>query len=123
MGHYTIKDIQDQTELLKADVQSIYRSIYTKFGVFPNSLDQVPYYIIQRLYPSPTKEPLTITPSTEQQEFTTPENIKYDPIIVNEIQLTSATIPANSNLPPNQSIKCPVFSSFFSSLDYNCLYS
>ena len=85
MGQYTIKDIQDQAELLKADVQRIYRSLYIKLGFFPKSLDQVPYYIIQRLFPSPTKEPLTITPSTEQQEFTTPENIKYDPIIVNGV--------------------------------------
>ena len=85
MGQYTIKDIQDQAELLKADVQRIYRSLYTKLGFFPKRLDQVPYYIITKLYPSPTKEPLTITPSTEQQEFTTPENIKYDPIIVNGV--------------------------------------
>ena len=85
MGQYTIKNIQDQAELLEADVQRIYRSLYTKLGVFPKSLDQVPAYIIQRLYPSPTKEPLTITPATEQQEFTTPENIKYDPIIVNGV--------------------------------------
>ena len=85
MGQYTIKDIQDQTELLKADVQRIYRSLYTKFGVFPKSLDQVPYYIIQRLFPSPTKETLTVDPAREKQEFATPENIKYDPIIVNEV--------------------------------------
>ena len=85
MGQYTIKDIQDQTELLKADVQRIYRSIYTKLGLFPKSLDQVPYYIITKLSPSSTKEPLTIQPGRAKQEFTTPENIKYDPIVVNEV--------------------------------------
>ena len=85
MGQYTIKDIQDQAELLEADVQRVYRSLYTKLGLFPKSLDQVPYYIITKLYPSPTKEPLTITPSTEQLEFTTPENTKYDPITVEAV--------------------------------------
>ena len=85
MGQYTIKDIQDQAELLKADVQRIYRSLYTKLGFFPKSLDQVPYYIIQRLYPSPTKEALTITPSTTEQQFSSSDSSKYDPIIVNAV--------------------------------------
>ena len=85
MGQYTIKDIQDQAELLEADVQRIYRSIYTKLGFFPKSLDQVPYHIIQQLYPSPTKEPLSITPARVEQKFAAPENVKFDPITVDPV--------------------------------------
>ena len=85
MGQYTIKNIQDQAELLKTNVQSIYRSLYTKLGLFPKSLDQVPYYIITKLYPSPTKEPLTITPSTTEQQFSSNDSSKYDPITVEPV--------------------------------------
>ena len=95
MGQYTIKDIQDQTELLKADVQRVYRSLYTKLGLFPKSLDQVPAYIIQRLYPSPTKEPLTITPSTTEQQFSSNDSSKYDPITVEPV-----TSSIDSNIQP-----------------------
>ena len=95
MGQYTIKDIQDQAELLEADVQRIYRSLYTKLGRFPKSLDQVPAYIIQQLYPSPTKEPLTITPSTTEQQFSSNDSSKYDPITVEPV--TSAI---DSNIQP-----------------------
>ena len=94
MGQYTIKDIESRAEVLKNDVDNIYRALHTKLGKSPGTLDQVPQSILD--IPDPlTDEPFTITPSVDRQEFYANSDIRYNPITVEPV--TSAI---DSNIQP-----------------------
>ena len=84
MGQYTIKDVQNRAELLKNDVDNIYRALNDKLGSSPKTLDQVPEYIMSIPEP-PTEEPLTITPKTDGYEINASQDIKYNPITVEPV--------------------------------------
>ena len=94
MGKYTIKDIESRAEVLKNDVDNIYRALHTKLGKSPGTLDQVPQSILDIPDPS-TDEPFTITPSADRQEFYADSGIRYNPINVEPV--TSAI---DSNIQP-----------------------
>ena len=86
MGKYTIKDIESRAEVLKNDVDNIYRALHTKLGKSPGTLDQVPQSILDiPISEPPTQEPLTITPSVDRQEFYTSDEKKYNPITVEPV--------------------------------------
>ena len=94
MGQYTIKDIESRAEALKNDVDNIYRALNDKLGSSPETLDQVPEYILS-IPDLPTEEPLTITPTIDGQEISTFDDLKYNPITVEPV--TSAI---DSNIQP-----------------------
>ena len=94
MGKYTIKDIESRAEVLKNDVDNIYRALHTKLGKSPAALDYVPQSILDIPDPS-TDEPFTITPSADRQEFYADSGIRYNPITVEPV--TSAI---DSNIQP-----------------------
>lgn len=94
MGQYTIKDVQNRAELLKDDIDNIYRALNDKLGSSPETLDKVPEYILS-IPDLPTEEPLTITPTIDGQEISTFEDLKYNPITVEPV--TSAI---DSNIQP-----------------------
>ena len=94
MGKYTIKDIESRAEVLKNDVDNIYRALHTKLGKSPGTLDYVPQSILDIPDPS-TDEPFTITPSADRQEFYADSGIRYNPITVEPV--TSAI---DSNIQP-----------------------
>lgn len=84
MGKYTIKDIESRAEVLKNNVDNIYRALHTKLGKSPETLDQVPQSILD-IPKAPDEEPLTITPSADRQEFYTSYEKKYNPITVEPV--------------------------------------
>lgn len=84
MGQYTIKDVQNRAELLKDDIDNIYRALNDKLGSSPETLDKVPEYILS-IPDLPTEEPLTITPTIDGQEISTFEDLKYNPITVEPV--------------------------------------
>ena len=84
MGQYTIKDVQNRAELLKNDVDNIYRALNDKLGSSPETLDQVPEYILS-IPDLPTEEPLTITPTIDGQEISAFDDLKYNPITVEPV--------------------------------------
>ena len=94
MGQYTIKDVQNRAELLKDDIDNIYRALNDKLGSSPETLDKVPEYILS-IPDLPTEEPLTITPTIDGQEISTFDDLKYNPITVEPV--TSAI---DSNIQP-----------------------
>ena len=94
MGKYTIKNVESRAEVLKNDVDNIYRALHTKLGKSPGTLDQVPQSILNIPDPS-ADEPFTITPSADRQEFYADSNIRYNPITVEPV--TSAI---DSNIQP-----------------------
>ena len=94
MGQYTIKDVQNRAELLKGDIDNIYRALNDKLGSSPETLDQVPEYILS-IPDLPTEEPLTITPTIDGQEISAFDDLKYNPITVEPV--TSAI---DSNIQP-----------------------
>ena len=94
MGQYTIKDVQNRAELLKDDIDNIYRALNDKLGSSPENLEQVPEYILSIPDP-PTEEPLTITPTIDGQEISALDDLKYNPITVEPV--TSAI---DSNIQP-----------------------
>ena len=84
MGQYTIKDVQNRAELLKDDIDNIYRALNDKLGSSPETLDQVPEYILS-IPDLPTEEPLTITPTIDGQEISALDDLKYNPITVEPV--------------------------------------
>lgn len=94
MGQYTIKDVESRAEALKNDVDNIYRALNDKLGSSPETLDQVPEYILS-IPDLPTEEPLTITPTIDGQEISALDDLKYNPITVEPV--TSAI---DSNIQP-----------------------
>ena len=94
MGQYTIKDVQNRAELLKDDIDNIYRALNDKLGSSPETLDKVPEYILS-IPDLPTEEPLTITPTIDGQEISALDDLKYNPITVEPV--TSAI---DSNIQP-----------------------
>ena len=94
MGQYTIKDVQNRAELLKDDIDNIYRALNDKLGSSPETLDKVPEYILS-IPDLPTEEPLTITPTIDGQEISTFEDLKYNPITVEPV-----TSSIDSNIQP-----------------------
>ena len=94
MGQYTIKDVQNRAEVLKNDVDNIYRALNDKLGSSPETLDKVPEYILS-IPDLPTEEPLTITPTIDGQEISALDDLKYNPITVEPV--TSAI---DSNIQP-----------------------
>ena len=94
MGQYTIKDIESRAVALKNDVDNIYRALNDKLGSSPETLDQVPEYIMS-IPDLPTEEPLTITPTIDGQEISALDDLKYNPITVEPV--TSAI---DSNIQP-----------------------
>ena len=94
MGKYTIKNVESRAEVLKNDVDNIYRALHTKLGKSPGTLDQVPQSILDIPDPS-TDELFTITPSVDRQEFYADSGIRYNPITVEPV--TSAI---DSNIQP-----------------------
>ena len=94
MGQYTIKDVESRAEALKNDVDNIYRALNDKLGSSPETLDQVPEYILS-IPDLPTEEPLTITPTIDGQEISAFDDLKYNPITVEPV--TSAI---DSNIQP-----------------------
>ena len=94
MGKYTIKDIESRAEVLKNDVDNIYRALHTKLGKSPAALDYVPQSLLDIPGP-PDEEPLTITPSADRQEFYTSYEKKYNPITVEPV-----TSDVDSNIRP-----------------------
>ena len=94
MGQYTIKDVQNRAELLKDDIDNIYRALNDKLGSSPETLDKVPEYILS-IPDLPTEEPLTITPTIDGQEISALDDLKYNPITVEPV--TSAI---DSNILP-----------------------
>ena len=94
MGQYTIKDVQNRAEALKNDVDNIYRALNDKLGSSPETLDQVPEYIMS-IPDLPTEEPLTITPTIDGQEISALDDLKYNPITVEPV-----TSSIDSNIQP-----------------------
>ena len=94
MGQYTIKDIEARAEALKNDVDNIYRALNDKLGSSPETLDQVPEYIMS-IPDLPTEEPLTITPTIDGQEISALDDLKYNPITVEPV-----TSSIDSNIQP-----------------------
>lgn len=94
MGQYTIKDIESRAEVLKNDIDNIYRALNTKIGNSPETLNRVPEWILN-IQGRPAEEPLTITPSVDMQEFSTTEDTKYNPITVEPV-----TSSIDSNIQP-----------------------
>ena len=84
MGQYTIKDIESRAVALKNDVDNIYRALNDKLGSSPETLDQVPEYIMS-IPDLPTEEPLTITPTIDGQEISALDDLKYNPITVEPV--------------------------------------
>ena len=96
MGQYTINNIELRAVDLKGDIDNIYRALNTKTGKSPETLDQVPGYILDIPISEPiTQESLTITPSVDYQYFSASGDTKYDPINVEPV--TSAI---DSNIQP-----------------------
>ena len=94
MGQYTIKDTESRAEVLKNDIDNIYRALNTKIGNSPETLDQVPEYILS-IPDLPTEEPLTITPTIDGQEISAFDDLKYNPITVEPV-----TSDVDSNIQP-----------------------
>ena len=94
MGQYTINNIESRAYDLKGDIDNIYRALNTKIKSSPETLDQVPRWILD-IPGLPTEEPLTITPSVDRQEYFSSDETKHNPITVEPV--TSAI---DSNIQP-----------------------
>lgn len=94
MGQYTINNIELRAEVLKNDIDNIYKALNTKIGNSPKTLDRVPEWILN-IPGRPIEEPLTITPSVDGQEFSTSVDTKYNPITVEPV-----TSSIDSNIQP-----------------------